>query len=74
MLSVRIFDIHAAAILASRDAVQYIRGPADFAKLRFLAIDSVSRATIATSFADESRRLAALMTASQRLPPFPDPL
>jgi hypothetical protein len=74
IVSVRIFDIYAAAIPVSREAVRYFERVADFAKLRFLAIDSVSRVTISTSFADESRRLAALMTASRRLPPFPDPI
>lgn len=74
VISVRIFDIYAAAILVTRDSSRYFGNPGDRAKLRFLAIDSVSGRTINTTFDEESRRLAMAMTAQRRRPPFTDPL
>ncbi|MPZ36318.1 MAG: HNH endonuclease [Rhodospirillales bacterium] len=73
-VSVRVFDIYAAGIVVSKVPGRYLTNVADQAKLRFLAIDAVSGRTIDTPFAEESRRLAAAMTAYGRLPPFPDPL
>ena len=74
VICVRIFDIYAAAIVVSHDPGRYVGGIADQAKLRFLAIDSVTGRTINTSFDEESRRIAAVMTTQRCLPPFPDPL
>ena len=74
VVAVRVFDIYAAAIVISREPGRYFQNPADTTKLRFLAIDSVSRKTINTTFDAESRRICALMTAFQRVPPFFDPL
>lgn len=74
LICVRIFDIYAAAVVVSRDPRRYVGNIADQAKLRFLAIDSVSGRTINTPFDQESHRIAAAMTTYQRLPPFPDPL
>lgn len=74
-LAVRVFDIHAAVILVTNDAARYLRGnPDDLAMLRFLAIDAISGTMHNTRFIDEQHRLAAAMRATQRLPPFPDPL
>jgi hypothetical protein len=74
VVSVRVFDVYAAVIVVSREPGRYVRSAADSSKLRFLAIDSVSRNTIDTTFDAESRRIVAAMMAYQRLPPFPDPL
>lgn len=74
IISVRVFDIYAAAVVVSREAGRYFQSHADDEKLRFLAIDAVSRKTVETSFGQESRRIAEAMTAFQRLPPFWDPL
>jgi hypothetical protein len=74
VVCVRIFDIYAAAIAVSQDPGRYVRSIADRTKIRFLAIDAVSGRTIDTAFDEESRRIAAAMTTSQCLPPFPDPL
>jgi hypothetical protein len=74
IIAVRIFDIYAAAIPVSREPVRYFGNPADSTKLRFLAIDSVNRTTIDSTFAAERRRIATMMTARRRSPPFPDPL
>ncbi len=74
MISVRIFDIYAASIVVSREASRYFQSPADAEELRFLAMDAVSGEKVETSFGQELRRIAAAMTAFQRLPPFWDPL
>lgn len=74
VISVRVFDIYAAAIIVSREPGRYFRSPADSTKLRFLAIDSVSGKTVDTSWDDEIRRMDTLMRAFQRPPPFFDPL
>ena len=74
VICVRIFDIYAAAVVVSHDPSRYVRDVVGEAKLRFLAIDSVSGRTINTTFNEESRRIAAAMTTYRRLPPFPDPL
>ncbi len=74
VICVRIFDIYAAAIVVSHDPGRYVDGIADQAKLRFLAIDSVTGRTINTPFDEESRRIVAVMTTQRCLPPFPDPL
>lgn len=74
VISVRVFDIYSACIVVSREAGRYFRSRADGDKLRFLAIDAVSGKTIETSFRQETKRMAAAMTACQRVPPFWDPL
>jgi hypothetical protein len=74
VISVRIFDIYAAVVVVSHEPARYISGVADHAKLRFLAINSISGRTINTTFDEESRRIATAMTAHHHLPPFPDPL
>jgi len=74
VIATRIFDQYAVAIPVSRDPGRYLRSRVDTAKLRFLAIDSVSRETIETTFEAEQFRLAAAMTEQGRMPPFPDPL
>jgi hypothetical protein len=74
VISARVFDIYAAGIVVSRDPGRYFSNRADAAKLRFLAIDSVSGKTLDSPFVDESRRLAELMSVCRRRPPFPDPL
>jgi hypothetical protein len=74
VISVRVFDIYAAAIVVSRESARYFQSHADDKKLRFLAIDAVSGKTVETSFSQESRRIAEAITAFQRLPPFLDPL
>jgi HNH endonuclease len=73
-VAVRVFDIYAACVTVSREANRYLREPADFDKLRFLAINSVAGKSSDTAFADERQRLAINMTTSRRLPPFSDPL
>jgi HNH endonuclease len=74
VVCVRIFDIYAAAIVVSRNPGCYIMKPVDRVKLRFLAIDSVDGRTILATFDEESGRLATMMTAQGRRPPFSDPL
>ena len=68
-VGVRVFDLYGAVVKVSEDARRYIQGRADAEKLRFLVIDSVSRRTHETSFADELRRMGKLL----RMPPLPDP-
>ena len=74
IISVRIFDLYAAIVVVSREASRYFQGAADSSKLRFLAIDSASGRTVDTTWDDETRRMATLMSAFQRVPPFLDPL
>jgi hypothetical protein len=75
VVAVRVFDLYAAAVVVSREAGRYFRTSADLSKLRFLAIDSVSGKTVDTAFDEENRRMAiAMLTASRKLPPYPDPL
>jgi hypothetical protein len=73
-IAVRVFDLYAAVVVVSCEPGRYIRNATDSSKLRFLAIDSVSRNKIGTTFDAEFRRLAAAMTTYRRLPPFPDPV
>jgi len=74
MISVRVFDIYAAAVAVTREAGRYFQSSADYDKLRFLAIDAVSGKTVEISFGQESRRIAEAMKAFQRPPPFWNPL
>ena len=74
VICVRIFDIYAAAIVVSHDPGRYVDGIVDQAKLRFLAINSVTGRTINTPFDEESRRIVAAMATQRCLPPFADPL
>jgi hypothetical protein len=72
VINVRVFDIYAAAIVVSHEPGRYMRDVADNARLRFLAIDSVTGRTISTSFAEESHRMAVAMRAHPV--PLHDPL
>jgi hypothetical protein len=72
LIAVRIFDIQAAVLVVSNEPARYLQMPGD-PKLRFVAINSVDGAMKNTSFAEEQQRLAQAMTATRRLPPFPDP-
>jgi hypothetical protein len=74
LLSARVLDIYACAVVVSREATRYIRDRADYRKLRFLAIDSASGKMVNTSYQEEESRLASAMAANRRPPPFPDPL
>jgi hypothetical protein len=74
IVAVRIFDIYAAAVVVSRQASRYFKTQADQEKLRFLAIDASTGATVDTAFQSEVFRLARLMSFHCRRPPFPDPL
>jgi hypothetical protein len=74
VICVRIFDIYAMVFPVSQDADRYVFQVADRAKLRFLAIDSVSGRTIDTSYDEEFIRLGREMKSYGRPPPFPDPL
>jgi hypothetical protein len=74
VISVRIFDIYAASAVVSHEPSRYVGDVADRAKLRFLAIDSVTGRTINTPFDEESGRMAAAMTTYHRPLPLPDPL
>ncbi|MDP3692139.1 hypothetical protein, partial [Bradyrhizobium sp.] len=74
MVSVRIFDLYAAAVAVSEEPGRYFQSRNDMSKLKFIAIDSVSKETIHTTFAEERHRLALKMTAERRKPPFCDPL
>jgi HNH endonuclease len=71
VIFVRVFDLYAAVMGVSKNAGRYFPSRA---KLRFLAIDSITGKTIDSTFADESHRLVMAMTANRRKPPFPDPL
>jgi HNH endonuclease len=71
VICARVFDIYAAGIVVSRDPDRYFRSPADAAKLRFLAIDSVSGKTLDSPFAHESRRIAGLMSVGGERPHSP---
>jgi hypothetical protein len=74
-IAVRVFDIYAAVIPVTNEAAHYLRGvPDDLAMLRFVVIDAISGKMHNTHFQDEQHRLAAAMRATQRFPPFPDPL
>jgi len=74
IVAVRLFDIYAVAITVSRDASRYVKAGADGANLPFVAIDTATGRTIATTFGEERHRLAREMTRHRRTPPFPDPL
>jgi hypothetical protein len=73
-INVRVFDIYAASLVVSHEPSRYVANAADRAKLRFLAIDSVTGRTIDTPFDDESRRLAMAMRTYGRGTALPDPL
>jgi HNH endonuclease len=73
-IAARVFDIYSVVIPVSKEPGRYIRNVCDSAKLRFIAIDSVSGKTVDTTFDSEQRRIAAAMSRYRRLPPFPDPL
>jgi HNH endonuclease len=74
VVSVRLFDLYAAVIVVSEEPARYFQSQADMGKLKFLAIDTVSNKMIHTEFAEERHRLAMMMTAERRKPPFADPL
>lgn len=74
VVSVRLFDLYAAVVVVSEEPARYFQSQADMGKLKFLAIDTVSKKMIHTEFAEERHRLAMMMTAERRKPPFADPL
>lgn len=74
VVSVRLFDLYASVVVVSEEPSRYFQSQADMGKLKFLAIDSVSKKMIHTEFAEERHRLAMMMTAERRKPPFADPL
>jgi len=74
IVAIRVFDLYAAGVIVSEEPDRYFRNHSDLTKLGFLAIDSVSGKTIHTPFETESRRIAEMMTAERRKPPFADPL
>ncbi|HEY1749599.1 MAG TPA: hypothetical protein VGG11_22920 [Xanthobacteraceae bacterium] len=71
VIAVRIFDIYAAAIPVSHDALRYLKDGAEAIKRPFLAIDAANRKSIQTTFEAELFRLAQAMR--EHGPPFPDP-
>ena len=73
-MALRVFDLLASAVTVSESPDRYFRTQTDFEKLKFLAIDAISRKMIQVPFAAEQRRIAQMMTAERRLPPFADPL
>lgn len=74
MIAIRVFDIWAACIVVSREPGRYFKSNADREKLRFVAIDAISRKTIETPFDEEVMRMAEKMSTSRQLMPIPDPL
>lgn len=74
VVSVRLFDLYAAVVVVSEAPARYFQSQADMGKLKFLAIDTVSKKIIHTEFAEERHRLAMMMTLERRKPPFADPL
>jgi hypothetical protein len=52
----------------------HFHSQAHVGKLKFLAINAVSRKMVHTEFAEERHRLVMLMNAERRKPPFTDPL
>jgi hypothetical protein len=74
VISVRVFDLYAAAIVVSNDHRRYFPDREAAGKLRFVAIDAATGKTINTTFAEETRRIGAVMATYRRPPPFPDPL
>ena len=74
LIAVRIFDILAAVVTVSKEVGRYFQKPADNAKLRFLALDSVSGKQISTTFAEEIHRVVMMARGAGKLPPAPDPL
>ncbi len=74
VVAIRVFDIYGALIPVSAQPERYLKSQEDTKKLRFLAIDARNKKTIDSPFAEETRRIAELMTKYQRFPPFADPL
>jgi hypothetical protein len=74
VVSVRIFDLYAAGVIVTEEPGRYFQSQDDMAKLKFIAIDTVSKETVHTTFAEERHRLVLKMTAERRKPPFNDPL
>jgi hypothetical protein len=76
LIGVRIFDLYAACVPVSREAIRSFSSPTALqTELRFLALDAASGNIIDTTFAEETHRMVTMMLASGTFPPpAPDPL
>ena len=74
MVCVRVFDVFAAAVPVTENPLRYLGGDDALERFRFLVLDALSPKRHESSYADEQKRLAALMKAAQRFPSFDDPL
>ncbi len=61
IVSARIFDLYAAGVVVSEEPSRYFQSQDGTAKLKFIAIDAVSKETVHTTFAEERHRLALKM-------------